>query len=207
MNDRRPAWGRSATATVAVAAVVVGFAVFLTLTAWHTAPATPQRPAASLGVQTGRAPWSPETRLLRSRLDALALPGQSDTAFHIHALLRVFVDGRPVPVPAGIGIDPGGRFIAPLHTHDAGGIVHLEADRPYPFTLGQFFTVWGVRLTDHQLGGYTDRGDRRLRVFVNGQPIAQPMSYIIRAHDKIVVGFGRPGSVPIVDGTPFPPGL
>jgi hypothetical protein len=85
--------------------------------------------------------------------------------------------------------------------------VHVESDRPYPFTLGQFFTIWGVRLTDHRLGGYVDRAGRRLQVFVNGVGVRRPASYVIRAHDRIVVGFGRPGSFPVVDATPFPPGL
>jgi hypothetical protein len=119
----------------------------------------------------------------------------------------VYVDGRFVPVPAQIGIDPRGCFLAPLHTHDASGIVHIEADRRFPFTLGQFFTIWGVRFTDTRIGGYADRGARRLRVYVDGRRVAHPGAHVLRAHDRIVVAYGRPRSFPIVDRTPFPPGL
>jgi hypothetical protein len=91
---------------------------------------------------------------LGRRLGALHLPAASDAAFHIHVRLRIFVGSRQVPVPAGIGIDPAGGPLASLHTHDASGIVHVEADRPFPFTLGQFFSVWGVRLSRAHLGGY-----------------------------------------------------
>jgi hypothetical protein len=177
---------------------------FLVATARHKAAS---HPSAALGLQSGPAPWAPEYTLLSRRLAALRLPGQSDTAFHIHVLLRIFIDGRFVPVPAQIGIDPQSRFLAPLHTHDAGGIVHIEADRPFPFTLGQLFTIWGVRFTDTRIGGYADHGARRLRVFVNGRSVAHPSAHILRAHDRIVVGYGPPGSFPPVDRTQFPPGL
>ena len=85
---------------------------------------------------------------------------------HAHAHLDVFVDGKPIVVPAGIGIniddpevqrfeDPDGAVayggitrcrkpcISPLHTHDATGIIHTESKSPEPNTLGQFFTRVG----------------------------------------------------------------
>jgi hypothetical protein len=181
---------------------------FLVATAPRKAASRPSaRADAPLGLQTGPVPWAPEYTFLRRRVAALRLPGQSDTVFHIHAHLRIFVNGRRVPVPAQIGIDPHGRFLAPLHTHDASGIVHVESDRPFPFTLGQFFAIWGIRFTDTRIGGYTDRDDRRLRVYVNGRHVAHPVGRVLRAHDRIVVGYGRPGSLPTVDRTPFPAGL
>jgi hypothetical protein len=164
-------------------------------------------PAAAARLQAGPAPWAPEHTSLGRRLAALRLPGQSDTRFHIHALLRVFIDGKPVPVPAQIGIDPQGRLLAPLHTHDATGIVHIESQRPYRFTLGQFFTIWGVRFTDTRIAGYANHRAQRLRVFVNSRPVAHPAGRVLRAHDRIVVGYGPPRSFPTTDHTPFPPGL
>jgi hypothetical protein len=182
---------------------------FLVATAPHKAASRPPARAAAttFGLQTGPAPWTPEYTFLSRRLAALRLPGQSDTVFHIHALLRIFIDGRFVPVPAQIGIDPEGRFLAPLHTHDASGVVHIEADRPFPFTLGEFFTIWGVRFSDTRIGAYADHGTRRLRVYVNGRRVADPVAHVLRAHDRIVVGYGPAGSFPAVDRTPFPPGL
>jgi hypothetical protein len=122
-------------------------------------------------------------------------------------MLRVFVNGHQVGVPADIGIDPNGQFIAPLHTHDATGIIHMEATRPYPFTLGQFFTVWGGVFGAHQLGAYHDRGGRRVQAFVNGRPVANPAGYVMKAHDSIIVGYGKPGSFPRQLPTTFPSGL
>jgi len=188
--------GRAFLAALAVAAITASV-----LTLSHS-PAKVAARSESVGVSSGPAPWAPEYGSLDRRIDALQLPGQSDSIFHIHALLRIYVNGAQVPVPAQIGIDPLGRFLAPLHTHDATGIVHIEADRVYPFTLGQFFTIWGVKFTDAQVGSYTG-----LRVYVNGRRVAHPASYVMRAHDRIIVGVGPPGSYPTTDSTPFPPGL
>lgn len=62
---------------------------------------------------------------------------------HIHQHLDLYVDGRKVPVPAGIGIHPAVEF-APLHTHDASGVIHVESPTVRTYTLGQFFAVWGA---------------------------------------------------------------
>jgi hypothetical protein len=47
-----------------------------------------------------------------------------------------------VPVPAGIGIDPAVGF-APLHTHDASGVIHVES----PTVLGD---PTALTLASHQ---------------------------------------------------------
>jgi hypothetical protein len=63
---------------------------------------------------------------------------------HIHQHLDIYVDGRKVPVPALIGIDPAAGF-APLHVHDTSGVIHVESPTVRSYTLGEFFAVWGVR--------------------------------------------------------------
>ena len=102
------------------------------------------------------------------------VPGQSDAGFHIHAMLRVYVDGKPVTVPANVGIDPQGQFIAPLHTHDTSGVIHMEATQTYPFTLGQFFTVWGVKFAPGQLGAYRTGGGKTVAVSSTESPWPTP---------------------------------
>ena len=112
-----------------------------------------------------------------------------------------------MPIPADIGIDPNGRFISPLHTHDTTGVIHMEATHTYPFTLGQFFTVWGVAFSAHQLGAYRDGPRRRVQIYVNGKAIANPVGYVMKPHDSIIVGYGKPGSFPKKIATKFPSGL
>jgi hypothetical protein len=57
-----------------------------------------------------------------------------------------------VEVPAYVGIDRVRALQAPVHTHDISGQVWLEGRETDAVTLGQFFTVWGVRFDDQCLG-------------------------------------------------------
>jgi hypothetical protein len=162
---------------------------------------------ASAGLQATTAPWPPEYSALETRLQALNLPTQSDTAYHIHAVLRVYANGQQVEVPAHIGIDPEGRFLAPLHTHDASGVIHIEASQAYPFTLGQFFTIWGVKFTNAQLGAYVADAANVLSVYVNGTHVPDPVDYLMKPHDHVLVAYGEPGSFPTSFKFAFPEGL
>ena len=155
-------------ATLAGATVVVG-AVIAGASGGSSSP--PLAPADLSGELVGRAPWPRNIAGLRARLQALGLPAlaQEGTALHIHQHLDLYVDGRRVTVPAGIGIDESQGFISPLHTHDGSGVIHVESTDLRTFTLGQFFAVWGLRLTPRCLGGYCATGSKALRVFVDGK--------------------------------------
>jgi hypothetical protein len=129
---------------------------------------------------------------LEDREKALQLPAPSDTIYHVHAQLKVFANGKEMTVPQNVGIAP--NFLSSLHTHDAQGIIHMEAVEPYPFTLGQFFTVWGVKFTQTQLGSYTTANGLVLETYVNGEKVPNGPRYEMKQGDSIVVGFGKPGS-------------
>jgi hypothetical protein len=163
--------------------------------------------ALAAGLQTGPAPWGPEYTHLADRFEASGLPQSGSETYHIHALLRVYVNGKAQPIPANIGIDPTGQFLAALHTHDTSGIIHMESDNFYPFTLGQFFDIWGVKFTDSQIGAYYNQGKNTLQVYVNGKKVADPVNYKMQRHDTIVVGYGTPGSFPTKIPAKFPNGL
>jgi hypothetical protein len=126
----------------------------------------------------------------------LGFPPQSDVGYHVHVVLRIYVDGKQVTVPEKIGIDSAEEFLAPLHTHDTSGIVHIESTAVYPFKLGQFFTIWGVKFTNTQIGSYVAGKGNVLSVYVNGKLVPNPVEYVMTAHDHIVVGYGKPGSFP-----------
>ena len=149
-------------------------------------------PGALAGELRGPAPWPANGRDLRTRLAALRLPAlpQEGTALHIHAHVDVFVSGRRMVVPAGIGIDPGGRFISPIHTHDTTGIIHVESPTVRTFTLGEFFGVWGVRFGGRCLGGYCGSHGRVLRVYADGRLVTDPWRLPLTEHEQIVVAFG-----------------
>jgi hypothetical protein len=160
------------------------------------------------GLQTGPSPWTRNVAQLRARLARLGLPAlaQEGTVLHIHQHLDLFVNGRRVTVPAGIGIDAA-AFISPTHTHDASGVIHVESPVVREFTLGQFFGVWGVRFTRRCIGGYCASHGKKLRVYVDGRPTkSDPRLIPLTAHEEIAVVFGaRPRQIP--RSYAFPPGL
>jgi hypothetical protein len=164
------------------------------------------------GLQTGPAPWGANTADLAQRLQAIGAPPLSPaegTAVHLHQHLDLYVDGRQVAVPAGIGIDPAVGF-APLHTHDASGVIHVESPTVRTYSLGDFFAVWGVRFTPTCLGGYCAGGERRLRVYVNGTAYrGDPTTLPLASHEELVVAFGTPAQPPspIPSAYQFPAGL
>ncbi len=165
-------------------------------------PTPPPSPAASTrlpGLQTGNAVWPPELTFLKQRLAAIGLRALSSegSVLHIHQHLDIFIGGRKVPVPGGIGIAADDSFIAPLHTHDETGVIHVESDVKRTFTLGQFFDVWGVRLDATCIGGYCAGGGRTLSAFVNGSSFAgNPRTIKLTSHEEIVLAFGTQDELP-----------
>ena len=135
---------------------------------------------------------------------------------HVHAHLDVFVNGRPVTVPAGIGIeihDPGVHHakqkdgslaygfidppcaqpcISPLHTHDISGILHTEAKKNQFNDLGEFFTEWAVRLDRKCVGGYC-KPAAPITIYVDGKPDAgDPRQIKLADKREIAIVIGSP---------------
>jgi hypothetical protein len=158
-----------------------------------------------------RAPEDPLERTVAAGLD----PERKEFLIHhVHAHLDVFVDGEPIAVPAGIGINiddpavrrfkaPDGSFdyggikrcrkacISPLHTHDGTGILHTESETPKPNTLGQFFTEWGVRLSESCVGRYCD--PEPVAFYVNGKPYAEdPRAIELTDRKEVAIVIGTP---------------
>lgn len=139
---------------------------------------------------SGTPVWpAPKDALRQVRLAGLVPLPEERVEYHVHDRLYVFVNGQAVTVPAGIGIntqDPGvasfptaagvsiglvgpcqQSCISPLHTHDASGLIHIEAPKRAAFNLGQFFTEWGVRLNAACVANYC-RPATPIHVYVNG---------------------------------------
>jgi hypothetical protein len=132
--------------------------------------------------------WPPNEDDLPAVARALGLPAASDRVPHPHALLRVFVNGAQVAVPGGIGLSPS--YTASLHTHPGmPGVIHVEAADPSDrATLGQFFDVWGVFLSDRCLGGYCGG----VHVWVNGAMQTSVRDLVLHDGDAITIVAGRP---------------
>jgi hypothetical protein len=146
------------------------------------------------GVVATKAPWKPEFKHLRERMVRLGVPAPGTEKFHHHAQLHIYADGLLVPVPAHIGLAPTSP--AGLHTHAPGGVIHIEASKPFSATLGDFFGVWGVPFGREQVGDLKNAGGKRVYVLVDGKPVPDPINYRLREGDNIVVAYGEPGSFP-----------
>lgn len=100
---------------------------------------------------------------------------------HIHAKLTIQDRGKPVVVPANIGIVTAAYAVLCLywlHTHDDSGTIHVEAPGG-TYTLADFFAVWGEPLSRTQVGSM--RG--HVSAYVNGAPYK-----------------GAPQTIPLSDG-------
>lgn len=162
-------------------------------------------------IQTGNTPWQVETSGLKERLMAIGLPALSSegTVLHIHQHIDIFVDGNPVTIPADIGINSDQNFLSPIHTHDTTGVVHVESPVNQTFYLGQFFDIWGVRLTNDCLGGYCNGGGKTLKIFNNGKEVTGDFAgLVLTAHQEIVISYGTEKELPspIPDSYNFPQG-
>lgn len=150
-------------------------------------------------LQTGTYPWGIATTTLRARLKAINLPAlkEEGTVLHIHQHLDLYIDGKSVAIPEGIGVNDTAGFIAPIHTHDTTGIIHVESPVVQDFTLGQFFNIWGVQFSDQCIGGYCNTDTKKLQVYVNGQKIENNFQNIkLEAHQELAIIYGDPASLP-----------
>lgn len=122
--------------------------------------------------------------------------------------LDVIVDGRPVTVPAGIGVDQRAHLIAALFTTDASGIIHVTSDsQQQVFTLGQFFAEWQVALAPGRLGGLRVARREPVEVYLDGSRVAGgPGSLVLGPHQEIVVAY-RAGSAAIPVSYASPAGI
>ncbi|BCW71579.1 DUF4430 domain-containing protein [Arthrobacter sp. NicSoilB8] len=190
---------------VALSAVTLGVAA-CAAPAPSTAPSA-QAPApaaaADFALDTAGAPG----RIAQAGLEVLTAEGNVD---HYHAHLDVLKDGKPVAVPANIGITAGPDHrpngISALHTHDTTGVVHIESPTAgRVFTLGQFLTEWGV------LGGSGAPGTGAgpldgWTLYVNGQKYDAGIRDLpLKAHDEILLSYGA-APAQIAAAYAFPPG-
>lgn len=145
-------------------------------------------------------PWGPNNgQALQPRLREIGLQPlrEEGQVVHLHQHLDIYVDGEKVTAPAQIGIDAGGAFISDLHTHETDGILHVESPTQRSFTLGQFFAVWGLPLSAECIGSLCERGDKQLRVWVDGEEVkADPTRIILDEHQEIVIAYGTDAQVP-----------
>jgi hypothetical protein len=112
---------------------------------------------------------------------------------HIHPQLSLLVNSTSFSVPAQIGIDPSlwinhslDKYgmqsmpemnmlaMAPLHTHDNSGIIHVESSINRNYTLGEFLNVWGLNLDG-----------KTIKITVDGKPLQDFRNHILEDGQEI----------------------
>jgi hypothetical protein len=176
--------------------------------------------AAGLLAPGGAAPsWPAPANPIALTRQARLTPETHEFVFlHVHAHLDVFVNGKKVLVPAGIGIDthapavrrfraPDGTTgyggisppcarpcISPLHTHFDDGILHTEAKQHAFNRLGQFFTEWKVRL-DRKCVARSCKPAAKIAVYVDGRrSTGDPRAIQLKDKREIAIVVGKPPS-------------
>jgi hypothetical protein len=135
------------------------------------------------------------------------------TLVHVHTHLTIFVNGKAQVIPYGIGI-PGfqaeqtaqGPWVASgscfywLHVHAYDGIVHIESPSTTDsFTLGQFFSIWGIPLSTTQVGSASGK----VTVFFTspgkhpGLYTGDPNNLPVGDHYQIQLDVGTPIVAPV----------
>jgi hypothetical protein len=147
------------------------------------------------GISHGPAPWQAEINNLGQRLPLIGLHGltQEGTVVHIHQHLDVYVNGRHITVPQGIGIIPSPTLFAELHTHRPDGIMHVESATKRDFSLGEFFAVWGVFVSRKCIGGYCAKPGTPLNFYIDGKKFrGNPVTLVLKEHQEIAIVYGKP---------------
>jgi hypothetical protein len=135
---------------------------------------------------------------------------------HNHAYLEIFVDGKGVTVPPGLGIVyPQGSGVSalasdglkaclyPLHVHDQEpNIIHIESPVQRSYFLGQVFDIWGQQLTSTQVMNHKADATHKLvfEVFdANGKMTtvtSDPRQIELTAHQTIAILYNSPNVTP-----------
>jgi hypothetical protein len=142
-------------------------------------------------------------------IDGIECGSSEQLAYHIHPHLEIFVNGKPVQIPAGVGIadakpsqSANGVFVSNgkcfywIHTHAADGIVHVESPTSKQYRLGNFFDIWGQPLSASQVGPASGV----VTAFVDGKPFSgNPADIVLSPNAEIQLDVGTP----IVPYQPF----
>ncbi len=161
------------------------------------------------GIRDIPPPWPVDNATLAARMDRIGMrPVDPDTLDpqrrYVH--IDVVIGGKPVTVPADIGIGPG--ITAPIQTHDPSGVVTVIGEESY--SLRALFAIWGVRFTANEIGDVCNEGGRVLRVFVDGRPNVGDLLNIPLVADEgnqeILVVYGTESELPspLPSSYPFP---
>ena len=171
-----------------------------------SASSTPSTNQGQLGfegipIQSG-SEVAPASTTQTGTVNGITCGSKEELAYHIHAHLTVFDNGKARSVPGGIGIPgskvvqttegpvaSGGTCIYWLHTHAPDGVIHVESPTQRIYTLGDFFDEWHQPLSASQVGDVKGK----VSAIVNGKPWTKnPRAIQLNPHAVIQLNVGSP---------------
>jgi hypothetical protein len=117
--------------------------------------------------------------------------------YHKHALISIYKNGKRLGFPDGIGRVHAGCYHAyEMHVHDVTGIIHIEADVPKQFKLGQWFSLWKQPLSRDGSAGLA--GPVRFYIIENAtikRYDGDPVLIDLLPHREVLIVTGTPMTV------------
>jgi hypothetical protein len=129
-------------------------------------------------------------------VDGIACQANEQLAYHIHAHVSIYINGKLSQIPQYVGIASDGSCFYWLHTHDTTGVIHIESPTQKNYTLGNFFDEWSQRFSSL---GYPSELDLTSgwQVWVNGKPYSGDFHNIqLTAHELITLAYNSPNAKP-----------
>lgn len=132
-----------------------------------------------------------------SPVDGVECGAMEFNALHIHTHLAIVNHGKQVAIPMLVGGVPQGNTgcLYWIHTHNQSGVIHVEAPQIHnpstggPYTLGNFFDIWGQPLTRNQVATFNGP----VTAYVNGAKYDGELKDIpLLAHQRVVLEVGTP---------------
>jgi hypothetical protein len=145
-------------------------------------------PPAAAELRTGPPPWDAPRDAVsyidKAGFERLPLDFSGPSPYTL--TIAVAVDGRPVQVAAGIGVDKLRAEQAAVHTHTTDGVVWVEAKTTaeHP-TLAQFFTLWGLRYDANCLADACTS----LKITADGKPAPWNTPLLPNSHIVVTVRY------------------
>ncbi len=111
---------------------------------------------------------------------------EEKATLHYMVMLKIVILGIQYGLPDTIGIEDG--CLHPIQVHDGhSGQIHVHYLKPFPFTLGDIFTTWGIIFNKTQFAAYFIGNRYSMKVIVNGKANNLYENYILKPGDAISI--------------------
>jgi len=139
---------------------------------------------------------------LHPPISGLSCDSMEQNGYHIHVHFSIYINGKALTIPAGIGIPTDGSCFYWMHTHTDDGIIHIEAPQKlHNLALDDFMTLWQQGFAKLNFPPQMTQSSG-WQIFVNGKPfsgvVTSPLytEVTLNSHDAITLEYGSPNPPP-----------